>query len=64
MHRKAERRSTIAEIYEWFAKNLHQVPPSVATALRAGEEGSKAAGMDRTDVLAVEAENKQQQLAA
>ena len=45
------------EIYEWFAANLHRVhEPSLRHYMRARE--LKAAGMDWTDVLAVEDENR------
>jgi hypothetical protein len=51
------------EIYEWFAKNLHRVrEPSMRHYVRARE--LKAAGMDWTEVLAAEAENKRERLAA
>jgi len=51
------------EIYEWFAANLHRIhEPSLRHYVRARE--LKAAGMDWTDVLAVEAENKRARLAA
>ncbi len=51
------------EIYEWFAKNLHRVrEPSMRHYVRARE--LKAAGMDWTDVLAAEAENKRERPAA
>ena len=51
------------EIYDWFAENLHRVrEPSLRQYVRARE--LKAAGMDWTDVLAVEAENRRARLAA
>ena len=51
------------EIYEWFAANLHRVrEPSLRHYVRAKE--LKAAGMDWTDVLAVEDENRRARLAA
>ena len=51
------------EIYEWFAANLHRIQePSLRHYVRARE--LKAAGMDWTDVLAVEAENPRARLAA
>ena len=51
------------EIYEWFAANLHRIrDPSLRHYVRARE--LKAAGMDWTEVLAVEAENKRDRLAA
>ena len=51
------------EIYQWFGDNLHRVrEPSLRHYVRAKE--LKAAGMDWTDVLAVEAENKRARLAA
>ena len=55
--------STTAEIYDWFAANLHRVrEPSLRHYVRARE--LKAAGMDWTEVLAAEAENKRARLAA
>ena len=55
--------STTAEIYQWFAANLHRVrEPSMRHYVRARE--LKAAGMDWTEVLAAEAENKRERLAA
>jgi hypothetical protein len=51
------------EIYEWFGANLHRTgEPSLRHYVRAKE--LKAAGMDWTDVLAVEAENKRARLVA
>src|SRR5271157_5950391 len=51
------------EIYEGFAANLHRVrEPSLRHYVRARE--LKAAGMDRTDVLAAEDENRRARLAA
>jgi len=51
------------EIYDWFGAKLHRVgEPSLRHYVRARE--LKAAGMDWTDVLAVEAENKRARLAA
>src|SRR5215470_15456999 len=51
------------EIYEWFGANLHRVrEPSLRHYVRAKE--LKAAGMDWTEVLAVEAENRRARLAA
>jgi hypothetical protein len=51
------------EIYEWFAANLHRVrEPSQRHYARAKE--LKAAGMDWTQVLAEEAENRRARLAA
>ena len=51
------------EIYEWFAANLHRVrEPSMRHYVRARE--LKAAGMDWTEVLAAEDENKRERLAA
>jgi hypothetical protein len=62
VHRKAGTWFVDAEIYEWFAKNLHRVRhPSLRHYVRAKE--LKAAGMDWTDVLAVEAEIKRARLA-
>ena len=51
------------EIHEWFAANLHRIrEPSLRHYVRAKE--LKAAGMDWTDVLAVEDENRRARLAA
>jgi hypothetical protein len=51
------------EIYDWFAANLHRVrEPSLRHYVRARE--LKAAGMDWTEVLAEEAENRRARLAA
>jgi len=51
------------EIYQWFAANLHRVrEPSLRHYVRAKE--LKAAGMDWTDVLAVEDENPRARLVA
>ena len=51
------------EIYAWFGANLHRMrEPSLRHYVRARE--LKAAGMDWTDVLAVEAENRRARLAA
>lgn len=51
------------EIYEWFGANLHRIAePSLRHYVRARE--LKAAGMDWTEVLAVESENRRARLAA
>jgi hypothetical protein len=51
------------EIYAWFTANLHRVhTPSLRHYVRARE--LKAAGMDWTEILAAEAENKRERLAA
>ena len=51
------------EIHDWFGANLHRVrEPSMRHYVRARE--LKAAGMDWTDVLAVEDENPRARLAA
>ena len=51
------------EIYDWIGANLHRIgEPSFRHYVRVKE--LKAAGMDWTDVLAVEAENKRARLAA
>ena len=51
------------EIHEWFGANLHRIAePSLRHYVRARE--LKAAGMDWTDVLAVESENRRARLAA
>ena len=63
VHRKAGTWFDDPEIYQWFAANLHRVcEPSLRHYVRARE--LKAAGMDWTDVLAAEAENKRARLAA
>jgi hypothetical protein len=63
VHRKAGTWFDDPEIYEWFAANLHRVrEPSMRHYVRAKE--LKAAGMDWTEVLAAEAENKRERLAA
>jgi hypothetical protein len=63
VHRKAGTWFDDAERYEWFAANLHCVrEPSMRHYVRAKE--LKAAGMDWTDVLAVEIDNKRARLAA
>jgi hypothetical protein len=63
VHRMAGTWFDDAEIYEWFAANLHRVrEPSLRHYVRARQ--LKAAGMDWTDVLAVEAENRRARLAA
>lgn len=51
------------EIYEWFGANLHRIgEPSLRHYVRAKE--LKTAGMDWTDVLAVEAENRRARMVA
>jgi hypothetical protein len=63
VHRQAGTWFDDPEVYEWFAANLHRVhEPSMRHYVRAKE--LKAAGMDWTEILAVEAENKRQRLAA
>ena len=63
VHRKAGTWFDDAEIYEWFAANLHRVrEPSLRHYVRAKE--LKAARMDWTEVLATEAENRRARLAA
>ena len=63
VHRQAGTWFDDPEIYEWFAANLHRVrEPSMRHYVRARE--LKAAGMDWTEVLAAEAENKRERLAA
>ena len=55
--------STTGSIYDWFATNLHRTrEPSMRHYVRARE--LKAAGMEWTDVLAVEDENPRAGLAA
>ena len=63
VHRQAGTWFDDAEIYEWFAANLHRVrDPSMRHYVQAKE--LKAAGMDWTEVLAAEAKNKRERLAA
>src|SRR3954454_12691216 len=63
VHRKAGTWFDDAEIYEWFAANLHRVrEPSLRHYVRAKE--LKAAKMDWTQVLAQEAENPRARLVA
>jgi hypothetical protein len=63
VHRKVGTWFDDPEIYEWFAANLHRVrEPSQRHYTRAKE--LKAAGMDWTEVLAEEAENRRARLAA
>src|SRR5947209_8392246 len=63
VHRQAGTWFDDAEIYEWFAANLHRVrEPSLRHYVRARE--LKAAKMDWTEVLASEAENPRARLAA
>jgi hypothetical protein len=51
------------EIYEWFAANLHRIhEPSMRHYVRAKE--LKTAGMNWTDVLAAQDENRRARLAA
>src|SRR2546430_9311534 len=57
VHRHAGEWFGDPEIYAWFAANLHRMrEPSLRLYVRARE--LKAAGMDWTEVLAVEAENR------
>jgi hypothetical protein len=63
VHRQAGTWFDDAEIYDWFAKNLHRVrEPSLRHYVRARE--LKAAGMDWTEVMAAESENRRARLAA
>jgi hypothetical protein len=63
VHRQAGTWFDDAEIYDWFARNLHRVrEPSLRHYVRAKE--LKAAGMDWTEVLAAESENRRARLAA
>jgi hypothetical protein len=63
VHRQAGTWFDDPEIYDWFAANLHRVrEPSMRHYVRARE--LKAAGMDWAAVLAAEAENKRERLAA
>jgi hypothetical protein len=63
VHRHAGEWFRDEEIYTWFAANLHRMrEPSLRLYVRARE--LKAAGMDWTEVLAIEAENRRARLAA
>ena len=63
VHKKAGTWFDDAEIYQWFAANLHRVrEPSLRHYVRAKE--LKAAGMDWTEVLAAEEDNPRARLAA
>jgi hypothetical protein len=63
VHRKAGTWFDDAEIYEWFATNLHRVrEPSLRHYVRAKQ--LKGAKMDWTQVLAEEAENRWARLVA
>src|SRR4051794_22569521 len=63
VHARAGKWFDDREIYDWFAANLHRVrEPSLRHYVRAKE--LKAAGMDWTDVLAAEDENRRARLVA
>ena len=63
VHRHAGTWFDDAEIYQWFAANLHRVlEPSLRHYVRAKE--LKAAGMDWTEILATQEENRRARLAA
>jgi hypothetical protein len=63
VHKKAGTWFDDREIYDWFAANLHRVrEPSFRHYVRARE--LKAAGMDWTEVLAAEEENRRARLVA
>ena len=63
VHAQAETWFDDAEIYEWFAANLHRVrAPSLRHYVRSRE--LKAAGMDWTEILGVEDDNPRARLAA
>jgi len=63
VHRKAGTWFDDPEIFQWFAANLDRVrEPSLRHYVRARE--LKAAGMDWTEVLAAEAGNRRERLAA
>jgi hypothetical protein len=63
VHRKAGTWFDDREIYQWFGANLHRVrEPSLRHYVRARE--LKAAGMEWTEVLADQAENRRARLAA
>jgi hypothetical protein len=63
VHRKVGSWFDDPEIYEWFAANLHRVRESSQRHYTRAKE-LKAAGMDWTEVLAEEAENRRARLAA
>jgi hypothetical protein len=63
VHQKAGEWFKDAEIYDWLGANLHRVrEPSLRHNVRAAE--LKAAGLDWTEVLAVEPDNPRARLAA
>jgi hypothetical protein len=63
VHRRASAWCEDAEILAWFANNLHRIyEPSLRHYVRARE--LKAANLDWTDVLALEAENRRARLVA
>jgi hypothetical protein len=63
VHEEAGRWFTDEEVYDWFGKNLNRIAePSLRLYVRARE--LKLAGMDWTEVLAVESENRRARLAA
>jgi hypothetical protein len=63
VHAKVGTWFAVQEIYEWFSRNLHRVrEPTQRHYTRARE--LKAAGMDWTQVLAEETENRRARLAA
>jgi hypothetical protein len=63
VHKKAGTWFEDKEIYDWFGANLHRVrEPSFRHYVRARE--LKAAGMDWTEVLAAEEENRRARLVA
>src|SRR3954447_9509596 len=63
VHKKAGTWFADREIYDWFGANLHRVrEPSFRHYVRARE--LKAAGMDWTEVLAAEGENRRARLVA
>jgi hypothetical protein len=63
VHQQAGQWFTDQEIYDWIGQNLHRVrEPSLRHYVRARE--LKEAGMDWTEVLAVEPDNPRARLAA
>ena len=63
VHAQAGKWFDDSEIYQWFAENLHRVrEPSLRHYVRAKE--LKTAGMDWTEVLAAQEENRRARLAA
>jgi hypothetical protein len=62
VHQRAGEGATDNEIHDWLGQNVHRVR-AVAASLRAGST-AEAAGLDWTEVLAVETDNPHVRLAA